>query len=148
LPDRTRGVAVWRLPHPPESQSHAARNKRLFLETTLDGEGCANYYRIVEYMHGKAAAFVNKDAWYLSIVAVDPAAQGQGLGRKLLEPTLAEADRVSAICYLETFSLRNLSFYGRLGFAAKGRFTEPATGADYVVMARNPNAAQGALASR
>ena len=82
---------------------------------------------------------VDDDAWYLSIVAVAPAAQGQGLGRKLLEPMIAEADRVSATCYLETFSPRNLSFYERLGFAARARFAEPTTGADYVVMVRYPS---------
>jgi GNAT superfamily N-acetyltransferase len=83
---------------------------------------------------------VGNDAWYLSIVAVDPVTQGQGLGRKLLEPTIAEADRVSATCYLETFSPRNLSFYERLGFATEARFAEPTTGADYAVMVRYPNA--------
>ncbi len=67
-----------------------------------------------------------------------PAAQGQGLGRKLLEPTVAEADRVNATCYLETFSPRNLSFYERLGFSTKARFTEPTTGADYALMVRHP----------
>jgi GNAT superfamily N-acetyltransferase len=100
LEDRMRGVAVWLLPQAPEVQSRVARNKRVFLETTLDAEGCANYYRIVNFMRTKAASVVDEDAWYLSVVAVDPAAQGQGLGRKLLEPTIAEADRVSATCYL------------------------------------------------
>ena len=109
LSDSALGVAVWLLPQDPEMQSCAAQSKRAFLETTLDAEGCANYYRIVNFMKTKAARLVGDDAWYLSIVAVDPAAQGQGLGRKLLEPTIAEADRVSATCYLETFSPRNIS---------------------------------------
>jgi GNAT superfamily N-acetyltransferase len=138
LADRTRGVAVWLLPQSPEVQSRSARNKRTFLEATLAAEGCANYYRIVEFMHGKAAAVVDGDAWYLSIVAVDPAAQGQGLGRRLLEPTIAEADRLSATCYLETFSPRNPSFYQRLGFVTAARFVEPVTGAGYAVMVRHP----------
>ena len=140
LADRTRGVAVWLLPQSAEVQSRAVRNKRAFLETTLAAEGCANYYRIVEFMHGKATGVVDGDAWYLSIVAVDPTAQGQGLGRKLLEPTIAEADRLSATCYLETFSRRNPSFYERLGFATAARFAEPTTGAEYAVMVRNPTA--------
>ena len=88
----------------------------------------------------KAANLDSDDAWYLSIVAVDPAVQGRGLGRKLLEPTIAESDHVSATCYLETFSPRNLPFYERFGFATEGRFTEPTTGADYVVMVRYPSA--------
>jgi ribosomal protein S18 acetylase RimI-like enzyme len=136
--DRTRGVAVWLLPQSSEVQSRAARNKRAFLKATLAAEGCANYYRIVEFMHSKTTGVVDGDAWYLSIVAVDPAAQGQGLGRKLLEPTIAEADRLSATCYLETFSPRNPSFYQRLGFATAARFVEPVTGAEYAVMVRRP----------
>jgi ribosomal protein S18 acetylase RimI-like enzyme len=140
LEDRTRGVAVWLLPQTPEVQARAAKNKRAFLERALDAEGCANYYRIVDFMHGKAVRVVHGDAWYLSIVAVDPALQGQGLGRKLLELTIVEADGVGATCYLETFSARNPSFYERLGFATKARFTEPTTGAEYAVMVRYPKA--------
>jgi GNAT superfamily N-acetyltransferase len=137
LADEVRGVAVWLLPQPPEVESQAAQQKRTFLHATLSAEGCANYYRIIEFMSAKSATLVDETAWYLSIVAVDPAAQGQGLGRILLEPTIAEADRAGVTCYLETFSQRNLSFYQRLGFAAAARFTEPTTGADYAVMVRH-----------
>jgi ribosomal protein S18 acetylase RimI-like enzyme len=143
LADQGRGVAVWLLPQTPDVRSRAAERKREFLETTLGAQGCANYYRIVAFMSAKAARVVGDDAWYLSIVAVDPAAQGQGLGRNLLEPTIAEADRVSVTCYLETFSPRNPSFYERLGFATAARFGEPTTGADYAVMVRQPRAPGG-----
>jgi hypothetical protein len=50
LADRTHGVAVWLLPRPLEVQARAAHHKRVFLEATLDGEGCANYYCIVDFM--------------------------------------------------------------------------------------------------
>ena len=89
-------------------------------------------------IHAKSATLVDESAWYLSIVAVDPAVQGQGLGRILLEPTIAEADRAGVTCYLETFSQRNLPFYQRLGFETAALFTEPTTGADYAVMVRRP----------
>ena len=138
LEDRARGVSVWLLPQDPGVKSRAAHKKRAFLDETLDPKGCANYYRIVDFMHAKTATVVEADAWYLSIVAVDPAAQGKGFGRKLLEPTLAEADRVSAMCYLETFSPGNIGFYQRLGFSPRARISEPTTGADYVVMVRPP----------
>jgi ribosomal protein S18 acetylase RimI-like enzyme len=130
---------VWLLPQAPDVAARVAADKRLFLATTLDAEGCANYHRIVDFMSTQGASVVDDDAWYLSIVAVDPRAQGQGLGRQLLEPTLAEADRVAATCYLETFNPRNLSFYERLGFGTAARFTEPTTGADYAVMVRHPH---------
>jgi GNAT superfamily N-acetyltransferase len=148
LEEHTRGVAVWLLPQTPEVQSRATKNKRAFLEKALDAEGCANYYRIAEFMHGKSTSLVDGEAWYLSIVAVNPALQGQGLGRKLLEPTIAEADRVGATCYLETFSPRNFSFYERLGFATKARFAEPTAGAEYAVMVRYPKAGAKRLKRR
>jgi GNAT superfamily N-acetyltransferase len=129
------GVAVWLLPQAPDAQLQK-KGKRAFLEATLDEQGCANYYRMVDFMHVKAAGIVGDDAWYLSIVAVDPSAQGQGLGRTLLEPTIAEADRISAICYLETFSPRSVSFYERLGFITRARFMEPTACAHYALMVR------------
>jgi GNAT superfamily N-acetyltransferase len=138
LPDPTLGVAVWLLPQSPDVQERASQNKCAFLEATLPTEGCANYYRIVQVMSGKAASLVDHPAWYLSILAVDPSAQGQGLGRKLLEPAIAEADRLSATCYLETFTPRNISFYERLGFATQAQFTEPTTTANYALMVRHP----------
>jgi GNAT superfamily N-acetyltransferase len=137
LPDEARGVSVWLLPQPPEVESQAAQQKQTFLQAALSAEGCANYYRIIEFMSAKSATLIDDAAWYLSIVAVDPAAQGQGLGRKLLEPTLEEADRAGVTCYLETFSQRNLSFYQRLGFAAAARFNEPTTDAEYILMVRH-----------
>jgi GNAT superfamily N-acetyltransferase len=137
LAHEAHGVAVWLLPQSPEVESQAAERKRTFLKAALTAEGCANYYRIIEFMSAKSATLVDEAAWYLSIVAVDPGAQGQGLGRKLLEPTIAEADRAGVTCYLERFSQPNLSFYQRLGFAAAARFTEPTTGADYIVMLRH-----------
>ena len=89
---------MWLPPQPSGVQSRAADNKRVFLETTLGAEGCATYFRIVNFMSAKAANILDDHAWYVSIVAVDPTSQGRGLGRKLLEPTIAEADRVSANC--------------------------------------------------
>jgi GNAT superfamily N-acetyltransferase len=139
LPDPTLGVAVWLLPQPPDIVSRAANEKCAFLEATLDAKGYASYYRIVEFMRGKAASIVAEEAWYLSIIAIHPEAQGQGLGQKLLEPTLAEADGALATCYLETFSPRVRSFYERLGFANMARFTEPTTAAEYAVMVRLPH---------
>ena len=138
-PDAAQGVAVWLLPQAEDVEAEASRRKHAFLQTILEPEGWQNYQSMIEFMSLKSAPIVSDEAWYLSIIAVDPAMQGLGLGRKLLGPTIAEADRAGATCFLETFSERNLTFYQRIGFAEAARFTEPTTGADYVLMIRPPS---------
>src|SRR5579864_3559219 len=69
LADEAQGVAVWLLPQPPEVESQAAQQKSTFLHAALSAEGCANYYRIIEFMNAKSATLVDDAAWYLSIVA-------------------------------------------------------------------------------
>lgn len=55
--------------------------------------------------------------WYLGVLATRRARQGTGLGRAVLTPILAAADRTHVTTYLETASDANLRFYGQLGFA-------------------------------
>lgn len=54
--------------------------------------------------------------WYLSILAVDPAYQGQGLGSQLLRAGTARADAANLPCYLDTATARNVPLYQRFGF--------------------------------
>lgn len=71
------------------------------------------------------------------MVGVSPSHQGRGIGSRLIEPTLAEADDARVECYLEAFDHRNLGFYQRLGFLAAGSHTEPLTGATFTIMRRS-----------
>jgi ribosomal protein S18 acetylase RimI-like enzyme len=60
-------------------------------------------------------------------VAVDPAAQGQGLGRALLafaEEQAAERDIDELRLYTHERMTSNIELYSRLGFAEYGRVTE------------------------
>jgi GNAT superfamily N-acetyltransferase len=142
LADPSQGVAVWLLPQSAETRARIAAQKRQFLQQTLGARGADNYYRMVEYMSGKSKALVSDDAWYLSIIAVDPALHGRGLGQQLLAPTLGEADANDAVSYLETFGVRTVQFYERLGFSTAARFVEPTTAAEYALMVRNPRRRQ------
>ena len=136
--DPALGVAVWLLPQPRDVESAMADEKSVFLAAALGEQGFANYRDIVGFMTRQVHRIVARDSWYLSIVAVSPSIQGRGLGRQLLEPTLAEADAVGASCYLETFSGRSTPFYERLGFVTRASFDEPTTHAGYAVMVRTP----------
>lgn len=137
-PDQAVGAAVWLLPA--EASVHDAEEnaKAEFLAAALGATGGVAYRRIIDFMRPRAAAAVAESAWYLSIVGVMPSAQGQGIGKRLIEPTLAEADDAGVDCYLETFDRRNPSFYQRLGFSAVASYAEPVTGATYTIMVRNP----------
>jgi GNAT superfamily N-acetyltransferase len=131
------GAAVWLLPAEASVYDAETRAKAEFLAEVLGPAGLDAYQRIIAFMKPRAAAVIGKSAWYLSIVGVAPSAQGQGLGRRLLEPTLAEADAAGVDCYLETFDPRNPGFYGRLGFSTVASHSEPVTGKSYAIMIRS-----------
>jgi GNAT superfamily N-acetyltransferase len=135
-PDQAIGAAVWLLPAEPSVYETESKAKAEFLSETLGATGMDAYRRIVDFMRARAAAAVAESAWYLSIVGVTPLTQGQGIGKRLLDVTLTEADDVGVDCYLETFGRRSPAFYQRLGFSAVGTHAEPVTGATYTIMLR------------
>ncbi len=57
--------------------------------------------------------------WYVMYLGVCGPSQGAGLGRQLLEPVLADADRDGLPTYLVTMKEANLAWYGRFGFAVR-----------------------------
>jgi ribosomal protein S18 acetylase RimI-like enzyme len=54
--------------------------------------------------------------WYLAMLGVLPECQGQGIGGKLIQPVLQEADKTKMPCYLETSTAAAVRFYQRYGF--------------------------------
>ncbi len=57
--------------------------------------------------------------YYFPYIGVAPKAQGQGLGSKLMRPTLDRCDEQGLPAYLEASSERNAALYERLGFELK-----------------------------
>jgi GNAT superfamily N-acetyltransferase len=137
-PDESVGAAVWLFPTETSVSDAKTKAKAEFLGEALGGTGAEAYRRIIDFMRSRASAAIAESAWYLSIVGVTPSSQGQGIGRRLVEPTLAEADDAGIDCYLETFDRRNPRFYQRLGFSAVASHAEPVTGATYTIMRRSP----------
>lgn len=60
--------------------------------------------------------------YYLGVLATDPAYQGRGLARRVLEPAFARADARGWDTYLETADAHNVSIYERLGFQVDNTF--------------------------
>lgn len=77
---------------------------------------------------------------YLGVLAVDPAAQGQGqgLGERLLRPGLATADAAGLPTSLETTKEANVSWYERHGFAVAASGQASGDGVRYWVLRRKP----------
>ena len=135
-PSEADGAAIWLLPRTDRVQSQESRQKASFLTQLLGERGSLNYHSIVDFMSPLAEKHVPANAWYLSIIGVSPSSQGQGLGVKLLLPTLAEADVANVPTYLETFSPRNIPFYARLGYEVVAEYLEPVTRSTYSIMCR------------
>ncbi|MGJ7611677.1 MULTISPECIES: GNAT family N-acetyltransferase [unclassified Variovorax] len=136
--DPELGAAAWLLPRANDVDAAESTAKSAFLAGALGPRGLANYRRIVDFMAARAPAVVPADAWYLSILGIAPAAQGRGLGARLLAPTLAEADAAGVPCFLETFTPRSVGFYERLGFRSEAAHREPVSHAEYLIMCRPP----------
>jgi ribosomal protein S18 acetylase RimI-like enzyme len=54
--------------------------------------------------------------WYLMLLGVEPARQGQGIGGSLIALVLAKARAAGLPCYLETMTELDVAFYRKHGF--------------------------------
>jgi N-acetylglutamate synthase-like GNAT family acetyltransferase len=63
--------------------------------------------------------------WFLSVLGVDPTAQGTGVGSALLAPVLERCDEQGLPAYLETTKPENVAFYARHGFTVRDETDVP-----------------------
>ncbi len=79
--------------------------------------------------------------YFCNTLVVDPAAQGKGLGRKLMQVVTDRADREGRKCYLESSRKEpNVAIYERMGFKLVRRMTCEDEGerCDLYCMVRDP----------
>ena len=93
--------------------------------------------------YGRAVEAMRSDVmpdphWYLAGIGVDPSAQGQGIGRALLEPGLAAAAAAGLPAVLLTNNAANLPFYEHNGFVVVREGTTPENGPKAWAMVRHP----------
>lgn len=133
------GISIWSLPLPKEQADAKAAAKQIALARAL-GLHCSDIFNRIEASMAVHEETLDLDGyWYLSILGVDPAEQGKGLGGSLVTPVLSEADQLGRHSYLTTFSPRNIPFYERLGYRIAGEFPEPVTQSCFWVLTRSPD---------
>ncbi len=133
------GVSIWSKPVNGDLSQQIANQRKAFLRIHLSDTCLAKYTQITGGMAEQTEKVVPPGSWYLSIVGIAPAYQGQGLGGRLIRPILDKTDELGLHTYLETFTLRNMRFYQRLGFQEASAFDEPGTKSPYWVMIREPS---------
>ncbi len=130
--DRLAGVALWL---PPGVTSDEAAMGAL-IERTAAASMQQDAAGVGEQM---ASFHPREPHWYLPLIGVDPARQGQHLGDQLLTHGLARCDAGGSPAYLESSNPRNVAFYQRHGFEALGRI-QVGSSPTLVPMLRKPRA--------
>jgi ribosomal protein S18 acetylase RimI-like enzyme len=108
----------------------------------FDAEIAAHRIVVIEAagkVSGYMIAWPEADAYFIDNIAVDPACQGEGLGRRLMEYAAAEANRLrlrALQLYTNVLMIENLSMYAHLGFVETHRATT-AKGFNVVYMRRS-----------
>ena len=107
------GAALWLPPdvHPDENVLAA------LLQRTIPEENQQEIFAFTERMN---SSHPSEPHWYLPMIGVDPAKQGNGYGSALMKHALARCDSEGKLAYLESSSPRSIPFYRRHGFELLG----------------------------
>ena len=136
LPDDSShwGAALWSVPDP--DSGALSFDKANYLSRYMGAEAYQHYQAVCDSMTELTQPHIDDTYWYLSIIGITTAEQGKGLGRRLIEPVLAQADNAGVATYLETFVPRNISFYQRYGYTTTAILHEPVMNAEYHLLVR------------
>ena len=110
------GVAVWLPPGTfPWSALRKARATPSFLRVLASYPSAFGTF--VRYGSNAERVHPTERHWYLEVLGIRPGFQRQGLGTRLIQPVLDQADADGDPCFLETSDRTNASFYERFGFS-------------------------------
>jgi ribosomal protein S18 acetylase RimI-like enzyme len=117
-----RGGSVW---SPPGIELLDERGGQRLLAAMSEHIGADAPARIETMLTMQAMHPHDPPSFYLFSTAVDPDAQGRGLGAALLREVLDVCDRQRFPAYLESSSPRNQTLYERHGFEPIEAYTFP-----------------------
>jgi GNAT superfamily N-acetyltransferase len=109
------------LPHAGESSEQRARRGQSRIAHLLGTDPAGAWVAEGERgrVVGLALALVREGLWGLSLFAVEPALQGNGVGRRLLDAALAHAEGARGAMILSSTDPKAMRRYARAGFALR-----------------------------
>lgn len=111
--DGYAGTALWLPPGIHADEEGLGAVLESTVASSLAPETTAIFEQMAEY-------HPTEPHWYLPLIGVDPAHQGEGHGDALMAYALARCDRDHVPAYLESSNPRNIPFYRRYGFEPLG----------------------------
>ena len=133
-----RGLAIWLPPEAPAMRLGRCVRIGLVWAPWQLGPGASlrlqRANRCMERLHRGA---IGEPHWHLCLVAVDPDAQGLGLGKALLRHGLDRCDTDRMPCYLDTANPQNRDYFRRYGFAEVGSERVDSAGPEIHAMVRS-----------
>lgn len=126
--DDCAAATLW---HAPDAPGEGGLRAAWHLWRAVGGA----FFRFKRVGDAVEAHFPPRPFWYLHIAGCDPARQGEGLGRAVVQAGL---DRIGdQPVYLETAKRKNLGFYESLGFHVAGEWDVPGGGPHFWSMLRS-----------
>jgi len=126
--EKLKGVAGWLPPgKAPFGGWQVIRSVPLSVLFRFARQGAnrlRSYGAYVDKLHRKLVPYPH---WYLQIIGVDPAYQGQGFSGRLIRPVLERIDRERMPSFLETNTEKNVTIYRRFGFEVISEDKMPGT---------------------
>jgi len=120
------GAAVWFPPGEWEMTEERMKEAGIFEIPSIGGdEPFERFGRVMAFLEQFHHRDVVPQHWYLAVIGVDTASQGQGIGRALMKPVIDRADSARLHCYLETANEKNLPFYQSQGFDVMADTVDP-----------------------
>lgn len=128
----TAGAALWLPPGiGPDDQAMVA-----LMQATAAPESMIDGMQVMQQM---ASYHPHEPHWYLTLIGVDPACQGKGVGGTLMRHATDLFDRDGALAYLESSNPRNVPLYQRHGFEILGTI-QAGSSPVFTPMLRKPRA--------
>jgi ribosomal protein S18 acetylase RimI-like enzyme len=122
------GAAVWLPPDVTHTDAMMAASGLARLDALIGDAPARRFGGVIGFAEPLHRDAMPEPHWYVMVIGVAPAFQGQGLGRALLQANLDRAEADGVPCYLETTQPKNVTFYQRLGFRVLREAVEPESG--------------------